>query len=480
MLFRTKRLAAVLALPALCVLFFVAPARAREWTDRTGQYSVEAKFLELTDDGIVRLQKADGRLLRIPLSKLCLRDQRYARQQKAPPSAAPSGGGPYWPHFHGPKGDNISTDTGLLKSWPGGGPKMIWEIGGLGDGFSSVAIADGTIYTAGNLHGNTVVTAIDLDGKKKWAADNGKAWTGDYQGSRGTPTVDGNRVYHENPSGDLVCLSTDGGEKIWGLNILEKAAGKNIQWALAESVLIDGDRLICCPCGQKASVVALNKQTGKMIWAARGLGDKAGYASPVLIEAGGLRIILTMTAKALIGVNAENGDLLFRHPHETKYDVNATDPIYHDGHIFISSGYGTGSEMLKLDVRGAKATVSRKWANKDLDNHHGGVVLYEGHLYGSNSGNKWICLDWNTGRKVYAEKGVGKGSLTLAEGMLYTLSENNRMGVAPAMPDGLNLAGEFRVPSGGGGKSWAHPVVCGGRLYIRHAHKLYVYDVKAK
>jgi outer membrane protein assembly factor BamB len=201
---------------------------------------------------------------------------------------------------------------------------------------------------------------------------------------------------------------------------------------------------------------------------------------PSLAEYGGLRMVLTMTAKALIGVNADTGDLLFRYPHKTAYDVNALMPIFHNGQIFISSGYGSGSELLKVQVDGDQAAVEKVWSSKDLDNHHGGVLLLDGYLYGSSFRGKWVCLDWKTGETMYSESGVGKGSLTYAEGMLYTLSEKSRMGLVKATPEGHEVISEFRLPQGGEGPSWPHPVVCGGRLYIRHSDYLYVYDVRAK
>lgn len=384
-----------------------------------------------------------------------------------------------------PKGDNISTDTGLLKQWPEGGPKLTWTAEGIGHGFSGVTLADGLIFTAGNIDEKTVITALDLSGNIQWQVENGKAWTGGPAGTRGTPTIDGDRLYHESPHGDLVCLQAKTGRKIWGLNILKEFGSKNITWALAESVLIDGDRLICCPGGPNTAVVALDKMTGKTVWQSPSAsGDPPCYASPTLAECRGLRMILTMTSKALIGVNADGGDLLFRYPHKTAYDVNALKPIYHDGQIFISSGYGTtGSVMVKLSVDGRKATVEKVWGSRELDNHHNGVILLDGSLYGSAhkfNNSKWICLDWKTGEMKYAERGVGKGSPTCAEGMLYTLSEKRDMGLVQATPDGHEVISEFKTPSGPEGPTWAHPVVCGGRLYIRHSDKLYAYDVRAE
>jgi len=390
----------------------------------------------------------------------------------------------FWPRFHGPKGDNISSETGLLKSWPDGGPTLLWTAQGIGEGYSSVSIANGLIYTAGNLKEKTAITALDTSGQIQWQVAAGDAWTGEHPGTRGTPTIDGDRLYHESPLGQLVCLNAKTGDEIWSLNILEEFGSKNIQWALAESVLVDGDRLICCPGGKNTSVVTLDKKTGKTVWTARSTGDLAGYATPALVEYQGLRIILAMTQKALIGVNADNGDLLFRHPHETKWDVNATTPIFHDGQVFITSGYSAGSEILKLKVEGKTASVETVWQSKDLDNHHGGVVLLDGYLYGAahearGAGrNPWVCLDWKTGERKYAEKGVGKGSLTCADGMLYTLSEKEDVGLVRATPEGHEVISRFKLPKGGKGPSWAHPVICGGRLYLRHGDRLYAYDVR--
>jgi outer membrane protein assembly factor BamB len=389
---------------------------------------------------------------------------------------------PYWPRFHGPKGDNISTETGLLRKWPDGGPKLLWSTKGIGAGFGSPSIADGLIFVSGSIDRKTTITAIDLDGRIQWQTPAGDDWTGGHSGTRGTPTIDGERLYHEAPLGQLVCLNMRTGREIWSVNILKEFDATNIEWALAESVLIDGDRVICCPGGKKASVVALDKRTGKTVWAAKPTGELTNYATPVLVEYQGLRVVLTMSQKALIGVNADSGELLFRHSHETQYDVNATSPVFHDGRIFITSGYGSGSEMVKLNVDGKRASVESVWQSKELDNHHGGVVLLDGCLYGAAhkfNGGRWICLSWADGAKKYAEKGVGKGSLTGAEGMLYCWSENGQVGLVPATPERHNIVSRFSVAPGGDGPTWAHPVVCGGRLYLRHGNVLHAYDIRA-
>lgn len=408
-----------------------------------------------------------------------------APQPAAQPAAAaaPSGPAPFWPVFHGPKNDNISPDTGLLKEWPKDGPKLIWTAKNLGEGYASVTTADGLIYTAGNADGKTFVIALDLTGKEVWRVSVGDAYKGSYPGVRSTPTLDGQLLYYETPLGDLVCLESKTGKQVWSMNILKDFEAKQIQWALAESPLVDGDRLICCPIGRKASVVALDKKTGKVVWLGKAVDGNAGYATPLIMAQQGLRMVLTMTSNALIGVNADNGELLFSYTHETKYEVNATTPIYRDGQIFITSGYGSGSEMLKLTVDGKKAKVEKLWSNKDLDNHHGGLVLLDGTIYGASQDGargKWVAVDWKSGRTAYAEKGVGKGSLTCAEGMLYTMNEKRKLGLVPATPKEHKVVSQFDLPSGGQGASWAHPVVIGGRLYVRYDQFLYVYDVRGK
>jgi len=403
------------------------------------------------------------------------------------PAPAAGTGAPFWPRFHGLSGYDLPKEQGLLKKWPDSGPTLVWSAKGLGSGYSSVTLADGQIYTSGNLDREgkkqTVVSALGLDGKIRWQTGVGPAWTGSYPGARSTPTIDGEGIYYESPLGDVVRLDAKSGRKLWAVNILKEFDAENLQWALAESVLVDGPRVIVCPFGKKASVAALDKLTGKTVWTAKSTGDKAGYGSPTLAEYKGLRMIFTMSAKAVIGVNADTGELLWTFAHETEYDVNACNPIFRDGWVFISTGYRAGSVMLKLSVNGTKASVEKVWDSKDLDNQHGGVLLVGDCLYGAAhnaNGGRWICLDWKTGKRRYAEKGVGKGSVAFADGMLYTLSEKRDVGLAEATPSGHKLVGKFKMPSGGEGPSWAHPVVCGGRLYLRHDDVLFAYDVVAK
>jgi outer membrane protein assembly factor BamB len=388
---------------------------------------------------------------------------------------------PYWPAFQGPRGDNISDETGLLREWPEDGPALLWTAEGIGQGYSSVSLARGLIFTSGNINDQSVVTALDLDGEIRWQTPAGGAWTGSHPGTRSTPTIDDDRIYYQNPLGELFCLNAATGETIWNVNVLERFGADNITWALAESILVDGDRVISTPGGPETAVVALDKMTGETVWQSESAsGDPAGYATPTLVEYEGKRLIFTLTGKAIICVDADNGKLYWRFPHETSYDVNAVKPIFHDGHVFISTGYGSGSRMLQVQVVGDQVDVKEAWTNRDLDNHHGGVLLLDGYLYGSKHRRDWACLDWDSGRTMYSARGVGKGSLTCADGMLYTLSERFIMGLVAADSEEFEVVSQFEIPIKGDGPSWAYPVVCGGRLYLRHDNHLFCYDVRAQ
>lgn len=387
-----------------------------------------------------------------------------------------------WPQFHGPDRSNRSAETGLRKSWPAEGPELLWTARGLGHGFATVSIAGGRIYTSGNIDDKTVITALDLDGRHLWQAENGPSWTKSVPGTRSTPTIDEDRLYHESPLGELVCLAASSGKRLWGLNLLETFRSQNINWGLSESVLIDGDRLICCPGGPETAIVALDKFHGTTIWKSPSAGDLAGYASPSLGEYRGLRMIFTLTACAILGVNADSGALLFRFEHTTPFDESIFMPLYHDGHVFVSTRT-TGSVLLKLNVEGQSVSAEPVWRTEQLDNQHGGVVLLDGYLYGAchvRNNGRWVCLDWKTGREMYADRGIGKGSLTYADGMFYALNERGNVAMIKPNPQRYEIVSQFEIPKGGEGPTWAHPVVCGGRLYLRHGDLLYVYDIREK
>lgn len=390
-----------------------------------------------------------------------------------------------WPQFHGPRRDNRSTDTGLLKRWPDGGPTLLWQASGLGEGWATVAIRGGKIYTAGNLDKDTVITALDLAGRRLWQAKNGPAYDRQFPGARSTPTVADGKLYHLNGDGDVICLDAQTGRTLWRLSMAQEFQGRNTQWGLAESLLVDGPHVICCPGGPAVGMVTLDKDTGKTVWTCTGIDDKPAYASPILVEYGGLRQIVTMTATAVVGVAADTGKLLWKYDHPAPYDVNVSTLIFHDGQLAFCGTWGRGTTKLKLHVDGDRSTVERLWHTKELDNEHGGVVLVDGYLYGLADGNHrnrhWACLAWDTGKTQYATKGLEgprSATLTYADGMLYLLNERGTVALAPARPDGFEIVSQFKLPKQGEGPTWAHPVVCAGRLYVRHGQYLYAYDVR--
>jgi outer membrane protein assembly factor BamB len=392
-----------------------------------------------------------------------------------------------WPQFHGPHRDNLSTETGLLKRWPEGGPRLIWKAAGIGHGFATVSVADGRIYTAGNIDGRTVITALDMAGGSLWQAANGPAYERSFPGARSTPTLADGLVYHLNGDGDVACLDAQTGARIWTVSLTERFAGRGIRWGLAESLLVDRGRVFCFPGGEDVGMAALDARSGQTIWTCRGEGDMPSYSSPILVGCGGLRQIVAMTSASAIGVDADSGRLLWRVERPAPYDVNVSTPVYHDGHVAIFTTWGRGATQLKLDVDGRQCGVRQVWHTEELDNEHGGVVLVDGYLYGHADGNHkrrhWACLDWATGRTMYSVDGLptkGSGCLTYADGMLYLVSDRGAVALVPADPSGFEIVSQFDLPKGGEGPSWAHPVVCGGRLYLRHGDFLYVYDIRAE
>jgi len=393
-----------------------------------------------------------------------------------------------WPQFHGPDRDNKSPDTGLLKTWPDEGPTRIWEASGIGQGYSTVAIVGEKIFTTGAIDEHCVITALDGQGNKVWTRRNGKAWSPSrkYPGTRSTPTITGGLLYHLTGVGNLVCLKADSGEPVWSLNILEKFGGRNIMWGLAESPLVVGDRVICTPGGEEVSMVALDRMTGKIAWKCTGAKDKPGYASPILVEHQGLKLVVTAMSESIVGVRLSDGKLLWRYPHEVYADENITTPLFHDGFVIVSGCVRKGTTSLKLEVSGDECSVKRHWLSRTLDNKQGGIVLHEGRLYGyagAQRANPWVCIDFASGETVFQSAPVKStykyrnGCLTYADGMFYLYADNGNMVLAKPTDGGFEPAGKLTIKDPGKRPTWAHPVVFGGRLYVRYGDKLGVYDV---
>ena len=385
-----------------------------------------------------------------------------------------------WPQWRGLERNGVSRETGLLREWPRTGPAVVWSASQLGEGYGSVAVAGSRVFVQGMKNRQSVVTSLDrTSGKPVWSVAIGTAQENDRgSGPRSTPTVDGDRVYVLTENGDLVCLLVADGKVVWRRNILRDFSGRNINWLVSESPLVDGNRLIVSPGGRNAGMAALDKMTGMTIWVSKELSDEAGYASPVVADVQGVRTIMTLTGNAGIGVRATDGKLMWRYGNVANNTANITTPVYSNGKVFYTSAYGTGGALLALKASGESVSAQEVYFTRNMQNHHGGVVLVDGYLYGFNN-SILTCLEFDTGKVMWRDRSVGKGSVAYADGHLYILSENNIVGLVEASPKGYRETGRFTIADQGW-PTWAHPVVSGGRLYIRNQNVLASYDVRAK
>jgi outer membrane protein assembly factor BamB len=398
----------------------------------------------------------------------------------APPNTVPSGPSD-WPQWRGPERNGLSKDTGLIKQWPSSGPQSAWSISTLGEGYGSLAIKGDRIFVQGTRGGESMVFCLSrAEGESVWSAAMGsKVNDGRGNGPRSTPTIDDDRVYALTENGDLACLRASDGSPVWRKNILKEFGGSNPGWLISESPLIDGDRVIVTPGGRGAGIVALDKMTGKEIWRAKDLSDEAGYASCIAADVGGVRTIMNFTSRAAVGVRASDGKLMWSNSSAANGTANCTTPVFADGKVFFTSDYGTGAALLGLSAQGGEVKAQELYFTKEMKNHHGGVVLVNGYLYGFSGSSGLTCIEFATGKKMWANRSVGKGSLAYADGMLYLLGEKHIVGLAEANPNAYVEKGRFSIPDQGK-DSWAYPVVIGGKFYIRDQGTLTAYDVKTR
>lgn len=388
-----------------------------------------------------------------------------------------------WPCFDGSSRNNISTETGLLKSWPAKGPRIAWRLTGIGEGYAAVAVANGFVYTMGNVGQFETVTAIKLDtGKIAWQQKtSGASQLQMGNGPRGTPTVNGDHVYSLGGNGDLSCMLAKTGKPVWQINILKEFSGSNIQWGISESVLIDGDKLICTPGGAQGTVVALDKKTGKTIWRCTSPGNpRAGYSSAILAEVGGVRQYIQFTHNSVIGVRAEDGTFLWSDDAAANGTANCSTPLFGQDSVFSASGYGKGGAMVELTSSGGKTDAKFVYHTNKMESHHGGMILVDGMVYGASDPGVLRCLDLKSGDVKWENRSVGKGSITAADGHIYLRSENGPVALVELSPDKYVEKGRFDQPNRSGAAAWAHPVVSHGKLFLRDQDLLLAYDVKAK
>lgn len=383
-----------------------------------------------------------------------------------------------WPQFRGPARSGISQETGLLSQWPANGPPLVWSVKGLGAGYGSMSLSGDRLFVQGLRDAQSFVSALSRgDGKTLWSKSLGPGRTNEQgDGPRATPTVDGDRLYVLTEMGDLACLKSDG-TAIWQRNILKDFGGSNPHWLLSESPLIDGSNVIVSPGGRDAGIVALDKMTGKTVWTSKGLSDQAAYSSAVLATIGGVKTIMNFTATAAVGVRASDGKLMWRNAGAANDTANIAMPVLAGDKVFFSSAYGAGGSLLGLRAAGGEVRAQEIYHTADMQNHHGGMVLLNGYLYGYHN-SILACIELATGTTMWRSRGVGKGSIVAAEGHLYIVGENRDVALVEASPKEFILKGKFQV-SDESAPTWAYPVVAGGRLYVRNQGTLSAYDIRA-
>jgi outer membrane protein assembly factor BamB len=388
--------------------------------------------------------------------------------------------------WRGPGRTGIYNETGLLKKWPDGGPKLLWETAGMGDGYSSATVTDDAVYVTGRKDSLDVLTAISLDGKKMWETVYGKAWMTNHTGSRCTPTYYNGNLFLISGSGDIVCVGKDGKIK-WSKNHYKLYDSKPLMFGISESPLVVDNMVIASPGGKKASMVAFNMEDGKVVWEAEPMNQDPQYVNPKLVEFAGKKMIVTVMGKNIFAVNANNGKVLWKVDYATvngapdkAYKNHAITPIFRDGCILIANGYNWVA--LKLKLSGDGNSVETIWENRNFDPQLGGMVLLGDYIYGNNHMSKpvdaWVCVDWNTGKTLWTSKWYSKGSVISADGMLYLYEERSGH-VALVKPGSskMEIVSEFQIKKGDG-PFWSHPVINKGKLFIRHGDMLMVYLIK--
>jgi outer membrane protein assembly factor BamB len=383
--------------------------------------------------------------------------------------------GANWPQWRGPNRDGISKESGLLKQWPAEGPPLVWKAVGAGRGYSSFSVASGKLYTLGLRGDREFVIAFDIaNGKEAWATAHGGKFENDRgDGPRGTPTVDGDRVYALGGNGDLSALDARTGKIVWSKNVLKEFGGSNIQWGISESPLVMGNKVLVNAGGRNASIVALNKDNGNVMWKSQ--SDEAGYSSAIPLQINGGTQVVFFTAARALGLDVNDGRLLWEYARPSNNVANVATPIARGNRIFISSDYGTGGGVVEIKEDNKAQEI---YFTKDMRNHHSSSVLVGDYLYGFSSAIL-TAMRFDSGEIAWRDRSVGKGSLVFADGHLYCFSENGVVGLVEATPAGYKEKGRFRIAQDSL-PTWTHPVVAGGRLYLRDQDTIYAYDVKEK
>ncbi len=391
--------------------------------------------------------------------------------------------------WRGPDRNGVFPAKNLLKTWPEGGPKLLWVREELDRGFSSVCVTDEAIYLAGRKGREEYLTVFDHQGKQLWRIPYGQGVRRTYPDTRCTPTVEQNRVYLISGIGEVVCIDSNQRKILWSVPAFEKFKGETWQWDIAESPLIVDNKVIYTPGGNHTAMVALDKMTGETIWQTESLNQPSAFVSPILIKTGKNKIIVNVMTEDLFGVDAANGKIVWKvkytdiQPptfHKWAPKNNCVTPLYHDGYLFITSGYDHVGIMFKITNKGKK--IEQLWINPTLDCHHGQVVKVGDYLYGANwidnrNGN-WCCLDWKAGKTMYEKEWHCKGSISASDGMLYCYEEKRgNIALVQPTPEDFKVVSTFKITHGSG-PHWTQPVIHNGVMYIRHGDALMAYQVQ--
>lgn len=377
--------------------------------------------------------------------------------------------------WRGPGRNGIYPGSGLLKQWPAGGPEILWSFGDLGKGHSSAIVDQGFVFATGMTGTTGYLFKFDLKGNLVYKKPYGPEFTSSYEGSRGTPTIMGDKIYIFSGGGTLYCLDNETGNILWRKELMKDLKGSLIQWGMNETPVIDGKVIYITPGGGKNGLVALNRHTGDLIWSSPGMGEQAAYCTPLLFVHNGRKILVTHFESHLAGFDAITGRMLWSQRHTNEWSVHPNTPIYHEGRLFYLSGYGQGGGMLELSPDGS--AVTRVWTHK-MDSRLGGAVLVDGYVFGAGDESRvWSCLDWETGKEQYTSGELAPGAVIYADGMLYCYSERGELALVDPDPSGFRVVSLTRVTLGSE-QHWAHPVIYDGVLYVRHGRALIAYNIK--
>jgi outer membrane protein assembly factor BamB len=388
----------------------------------------------------------------------------------------------HWPQFRGPNGDGISPEKGLLKEWPPGGPPLLWKATGFGEGVSPVSVAGGLIYVLGARDGREILTALDGDGKPVWTQEISTTVREfpimRFLGQR-APTVDDDRLYATTTAGLLLCLKSADGTILWRKDFAE-LGGRAGSWQFAERPLIDGELLICAPGGSRGTLAALNKRTGEVVWRSSELKEPISYAPVTVVEIAGVRQYIVYTLGCVAGVAAKDGALLWRAERPEGKIVVVPTPILKDDLLFVSSGHGVGSTAFRVTFADGRFDAKRIYEGRQLENYFGGMILQGDHLYGCGNRGSLMCLELRTGKVVWDARGVGRGMIVCADGHLVIRGDTGPVALVEATPDGYREKGRIELASRPRDLSFSHPVLAGGRLYLRDIDTLLCYDLRGR